>query len=175
MSVRMRITYHLTVDDYSDAAQFARPKSYRLFLVAAFALGVLFLGVWIRDRGIRALLWGLGVLSSVPVLVCLDKAAFKAYTKKAAQEAADKELTVDFSEQGLHTSDPENKSDTGWSQFSDARESDRSFILYQSGLITAIFPKRAFDPVDVATFRDLLKSKIGTFRRGAIRRQAARK
>jgi hypothetical protein len=47
-----------------------------------------------------------------------------------------------------------------WPCFSSYSESAHAFILYRSNTIEAIFPKRAFNPDNLNSFRQILKANI---------------
>jgi len=160
----MRITFNLTTEDYYDAAQARNKRNRRISGVVALATAFVIIALWIRgpdvESGHKYLSLGLFLImffGIFPASKWIEKYSFR-HALKNAEYNQNKELTIDISDTGIQSLDSPQRED--WSRFSKYSETVSSFILYQADSIHAIFPKRAFDPESINSFRRILDAKL---------------
>jgi len=71
------------------------------------------------------------------------------------------EFDASISDSGIDVSSPKGVSKYNWSAFARYVETKNLFLVYQAPHVFNAFPKRAFTPADVNTFRSLLDQKLG--------------
>jgi hypothetical protein len=166
----MKITYHITREDFIDAQKLHRSKSPRrivrgLVLVAkvcvvAVLILLIVLAAVIRDRNIWLTYAPLVGLLVVWVLLYWVWAPFnwrRTYTKDRRLQDA---FTVDISEEGVQMGSATFDANLKWGLFLRFLESDRVFLLYQTNRMFNLLPKSAFAPAEVEEFRQLLRRKL---------------
>jgi Na+/proline symporter len=164
-TIRMRIRYRLTPDDYYDASR-VRSKKQRLLRRSAILLICIILGaLWMRQSGLR----GAFAFALLVVFILLSEFAgarlgrfyFKRALRQGAKDSSGTEFTVDILEEGIQ---PLGTSALDkWSDFSHYSELPSAFVLLGKDSIEAIFPKRAFDADGIRNFRRILKSRVARF------------
>ena len=71
------------------------------------------------------------------------------------------QFEVVISQSGIDVSSPTRSSKYAWSAFTRFVESKNLFLVYQAPKVFNVFPKRAFTPGDVESFRSLLSEQLG--------------
>jgi hypothetical protein len=83
-----------------------------------------------------------------------------------------REMTVEFSNEGLAAKSGEMESYSAWQKFAGYAESSRVFLLFLSPRLFLLFPKRVFPVAEVAEFRQILQNHVPAMKasrnRGAI-------
>jgi hypothetical protein len=166
----MKITYHITRDDFIDAQKLHRSKSPRgivrsLVLVAkvcvvAVLILLIVLASVTRDRNIwftYAPLVGLLVIWVLLYWVWAPFSWRRTYTKDRRLQDA---FTADISEDGVQMGSPTFDANLKWGLFLRFLESDRVFLLHQTDRLFNMFPKAAFAPAEIEEFRQLLRRKL---------------
>jgi hypothetical protein len=147
----MRITYKLTEKDMLEATS---TKALRMIGFLLVAMGLLSVATRAISYPADLALVAIGLFF-----------AFGAKLQLRASLKRDKRLQDQFeaviSEDFIEISSPDATSKYGWSSFTRYIESTNLFLLYQSQHVYNIFPKRAFTPEDLASFRDLLRQELG--------------
>lgn len=166
----MKITYHITRDDFVDAQKLHRSKSPRAFVrglvVAAKVFVLAGLAVMIvlaavtRDRNIRANFAPLIGLWILWVLLYWVWAPFNWRRTYAKDRRLQDEFTTDISEEGVFMKSPTFDANLKWGLFLRILESDRVFLLYQTDRLFNMFPKSAFAPAEIEEFRQLVRRKL---------------
>jgi YcxB-like protein len=166
----MKITYHITREDYIDAQKLHRAKGPST-LVRAIRLGakvvavvalVIMLGLAavIRDRSLWlnfAPLIGVWVLWVLLFLVWMPINWRRSYAKDRRLQ---NEFTADVSEEGVHLESVDFDANLKWALYLRFLESDRVFLLYQTERLFNMFPKSAFAPGEIEEFRELARRKL---------------
>jgi len=166
----MKITYHITREDYIDAQKLHRSKSpsgaIRAIRLGAQVLAVaifLILLAWVvisRDRGLwpsLAPLFILGVLWALLLWVWVPFNWRRCYAK---DRRLHDEFTAEISEEGVYMESPTFNANLKWGLFLRFLESDRVFLLYQTSRMFNLLPKLAFAPTEIDEFRQLLRCKL---------------
>jgi hypothetical protein len=164
----MRIVYRITEEDYMGAhALFAanetpryRRASRRLLPWLGGGLLLIQLAYLIVVPNPNPVVWGVGSLGGVYFLYC--SVALRRYFRRRFRNDRrfQHDFTADISGEGIHIVTPSEDSRVKWSAFIRALESDKIFMLFHAEWIFSIFPKRAFDPVGLEQFRELVRSNI---------------
>ncbi|HET9183654.1 MAG TPA: YcxB family protein [Candidatus Angelobacter sp.] len=69
--------------------------------------------------------------------------------------------TVTVSGNGITSDHQLGRSEAAWNTYQKFKETERSFLLYQSADLIGILPKRAFTaPEDLQAFKDMLRAKV---------------
>jgi hypothetical protein len=158
----MRITFHLTPDDYYEASRASTPREMLFRRSAILLISFCLIVFWVRKRGLG------GVYDCIVATIVLlpvrwagtwfDRFYFKRALRKKTEKNSSREITFDVLEDGLHlvgTPDPEP-----WSHFSRYLESAGVFVLFHGKYIEAVLPKRAFNAQGVQDFRRILARKV---------------
>lgn len=165
----MKITYHITRDDFIAAQKLHRAKgpsaaarAWRLVakLVAwVLLLGLLAWAVIINDRKVWSDLTPLFVLWAVwaAIWVWIPFNWRRCYAKDRRLQ---NEFAADISDHGIHWKSEFIDSSVEWGLFRRFLESDRVFLLYQTDRLFNMFPKAAFAPTEIEEFRQLPRRKL---------------
>jgi YcxB-like protein len=164
----MAIAYEMSEQDFMDARKLAFrhlpnrriPWIFRilsfwgLFLILAFIWNIVRSGVTWNNGLITPLVLGLLFLSSS----FLMNQAYRAIFRKNAIFRGRRSLAVD--ETGLAFTAPTLSVQLKWASIQSFVEDDTSFVLYQSGLIFHILPKRELSPGQIADLREAFTRNI---------------
>jgi hypothetical protein len=71
-----------------------------------------------------------------------------------------REVTVEFSDDGIRSENSAGNSETKWIAFIGYAESDSVFLIYLTKKLFFIIPKSAFSSDDLKEFRELLQQKL---------------
>jgi|SRR5579863_1400702 len=166
----MKITYHITREDYIDAQKLHRLKSPRALVrgftllakvVAVAGLVIaLVLAVASRNRKVWsdvAPLIGLWVVWALFLWVWVPFNSRRCYAKDRRLQD---EFTAEISEEGVYMESPTFNANLRWGLFLRFLESDRVFLLYQTSRMFNLLPKSAFTPAEIDEFRQLLRRKL---------------
>ncbi len=166
----MTITFQFTLDDYRKAFRAHFNVGAPLFtrwMMKGFVIG----GSLLLLLGAMLLMFGKSPLNVTltPVFlgaVWLWYGLGGAYMRSAKAQftknpALREERRVEASDQGIKTDAGVASSQLTWKAYMRFVETTDFFLLYTSPACFVIMPKRAFQPVQVGEFRNLLKSHIG--------------
>jgi len=160
----MRISYQITRQDFIDAQLLHRKRQSFVRWMTVAMVGVAFLGVlgWVfaRDPRMREQLFPLLVLPGVwllafwvlPYLIWV-----RVYEKDRRFQG---QFEAEISEEGISIKSSFSDSSLYWNAFTRFLESNTIFLLYQSGQLFVLFPKRAFGLGEADQFRELARKKI---------------
>src|ERR1700722_16770665 len=165
----MKITYHITREDFIDAQKLHRSKSPSAFgrawrlgakIVAwVLMLGLLTWAVIINDRkdwsDLTPLLIFWAVWAALWVWIPFNWRRCYAKDRRLQNE-----FTADISDHGIHWKSEFIDSSVEGGLFLRFLEWDRVFLLYQTDRLFNMFPKAAFAPAEVEEFRQLLRGKL---------------
>ena len=166
----MRISYRITREDYIDAQKLHRSKGRRavvrgfvvaakVVVVACFVL-VLVLAVVTKDRNSwsnLAPLLGLGVVWALLLWVWTPFSWRRCYAKDRRWQ---QQFTADISEDGIHLESVDFDANLKWTIYLRFIESNKVFLLYQTGRMFNLLPKVAFAPGEIEELRELLRRKL---------------
>jgi hypothetical protein len=166
----MKITYHISREDFIDAQILHRAKGPST-VVRAIRLGAKVVAVTIflillawavisGDRGLWPSLAPLFILGVVWALIFWVWAPFYWRRCYAKDRRLQNGFTADISESGIHWKSEFIDSSVEWGLFLRFLESDRVFLLYQTGRLFNMFPKAAFGPGGIEEFRELVRGKL---------------
>ncbi len=163
----MKISYHITREDYIDAQKLHRSKSPSAFARAIVLAGkvlagagfsiLLVLAAVVRDRRIWSDLAPLIILLILWALTMLVWVPFSWRRGYAKDRRLQHKITADISEDGIHLESSAFASNLKWGLYFRFLESDRVFLLYQTNRVFNIFPKAAFAPGEMEEFRRLVR------------------
>lgn len=164
----MQIEYEISEQDFLDAQKLAMRKAPKLTMrlllrVLPFWGAFVFLGVawpvfkqgfaWKMDM-IVPLAFAILCLAS-PLLV--KRAYRKAYRGNPSYRG---NRTLILNESGLDLSGPTFSSQLKWENFIRFVEDEKVFLLYQSGQVAQIVPKRQLSPEEITELREAFTQKI---------------
>jgi len=159
--------YTLTADDYVRAMwvylYYSRGWRFLLLLLGCIFVVVAALAVVATVKHGRLILGGLPYFGMVALLPVLFVWRIGRYYRTAARKSPfvgiEHEMT--FSPEGMTSRSSRGSSETQWSIFTGARESDNFFLLHVGMSLFYPYPKSAFDTADdVGRFRDLIRANI---------------
>ncbi len=166
----MKVTYHITREDYIDAQKLHRSKSPRAFVRAIVLAGKVLTGTGFlmllvlaavdRDPKVWSNLAPLTILLVVWALVMLVWVPFNWRRCYAKDLRLQHEITADISEEGIHLESSVFDSNLKWGLYFRFLESDRIFLLYQTNRVFNLFPKAAFAPGEIEEFHQLARRKL---------------
>lgn len=166
----MRICYTVNEKDFVEAQRLFRrtilPVYRRAGRQAMMAFGALLVAAAIflllpghakidRPTTIAMGLCGLGLLGVYAVYP-----DFMAKQKYHSDGRIRREMTVEFSRSGVNARTGETQTESPWMNFAGYAESSGVFLLFLSPRLFLVFPKRAFEPGEIGTFRDLLRENL---------------
>jgi hypothetical protein len=163
----MKISYHITREDYIDAQKLHRSKSPRAFVRAMVVVGkgfagagfltLLILAAVVRDRKLWSDLAPLIILLILWALAMLVWVPFHWRRCYAKDRRLQQQITADISEDGIRLESADFDSNLKWGLYFRFLESDRIFLLYQTNRMFNLFPKSAFAPGEIEEFRQLVR------------------
>jgi hypothetical protein len=164
----MKITYHITREDFIDAQKLHRFKGPRAAVRAIGAKVVavsifLYVLAWAGISGYRGLWPSLAVLFVSGVVWALLFRVWLPFTWRrtyAKDQRLQNATAADISEDGIRMENPTFDPNLKWGLFRRFLESDRVFLLYQTDRLFNMFPKAAFAPGEIEEFRQLLRRKL---------------
>jgi len=166
----MKISYHITREDYIDAQKLHRSKSPRAFVRAIVLVGKVLAGVGFltllvlaavdHDRKVWSNLAPLIILLLAWAFVMLVWVPFNWRRCYAKDPRLQQEISADISEDCIHLQSDVFDSNVKWGLFVRFLESDRVFLLYQTNRMVNLFPKTAFAPGEAEEFRQILRRKL---------------
>lgn len=166
----MRISYHITREDFIDAQKLHRSKGPSPLGRAIVLIGKILVGGSIlvlialaavdRDRKLWANLAPLIILLVLWLLGMLVWVPFNWRRCYAKDRRLQQEFTADISEEGVHLKSLDFDANLKWSLYLRLLESDRLFLLYQTGRMFNLLPKAAFGPGEIEEFRQLARRKL---------------
>jgi hypothetical protein len=166
----MKITYHITREDFIDAQKLHRAKSPSAVVRAIVLMGKILAGAGVlmlvvlaavdRDRKLWASLAPLIVLLALWLLVMLVWVPFNWRRCYAKDPRLQREFTADISEEGVHLRSLDFDANLKWSLYLRLLESDRVFLLYQTGRMFNLLSKAAFRAGEIEEFRQLALRKL---------------
>jgi hypothetical protein len=166
----MKISYHITREDYIDAQKLHRSKSPSTFVRAIVLAGKLLAGLGfltllilaavVRDPKVWSNLLPLAVLLVAWALVMLVWVPFNWRRSYAKDRRMQHEFTANVSEDGIHLQSSDFDANLKWALYLRFLESDRIFLLYQTNRMFNLFPKSAFAPGEIDDFRQLVRRKL---------------
>jgi len=166
----MKISYHITREDYIDAQKLHRSKSPSTFVRAIVLAGKLLAGLGfltllilaavVRDPKVWSNLLPLAVLLVAWALVMLVWVPFNWRRSYAKDRRMQHEFTANISEDGIHLQSSDFDANLKWALYLRFLESDRIFLLYQTNRMFNLFPKSAFAPGEIDEFRQLVRRKL---------------
>ena len=166
----MKISYHITREDFIDAQKLHRAKSPRgivrgLVLVAkvcvvAALMLLIVLAAVTRDRNLWLTYAPLVGLLVMWTLLYWVWAPFNWRRTYAKDRRLQDEFTTDISEDGVYMESSTFDANLKWGLFLRFLESDRVFLLYQTNRMFNLLPKSAFAPGEIEEFRQLARRKL---------------
>lgn len=166
----MKISYHITREDYIDAQKLHRSKSPRAFVRAIVLAGKVLAGLGfltlvvlaavVRDPKVWSNLLPLAVLLVAWALVMLVLVPFNWRRSYAKDRRLQHEFAANISEDGIHLQSEDFDANLKRALYLRFLESDRIFLLYQTNRMFNLFPKSAFAPGEIDEFRQLLQRKL---------------
>jgi hypothetical protein len=166
----MKITYHITREDFIDAQKLHRAKgpstvvrairlSAKMLAVAIFLI-LLAWAVISGDRRLWPSLAPLFILGVMWALIFWVWAPFYWRRSYAKDRRFQHQFTADISEDGVHLESLDFDANLKWPLYVRFLESDRIFLLYQTDRMSNLFPKSALAPGEIEEFRQLLRRKL---------------
>jgi len=163
----MKITYHITADDYADAQRaHASSKTWRrwnrrisLAILITFLALAIVLTIFDPEKvamGIPIII----VLSVFLVLVLLTRTNLLWRWQYRKIDVLKREFTSEITDDGIISSSDVGRSEMKWTLFMRWYEATNAFLLYTQPRLFHVFPKRAFSPGEMTEFRELLQRKI---------------
>jgi YcxB-like protein len=153
------IRYFLSESDVIAAHRVLGRTAGRRLALLAGAVVVAAGGTWLIYGPAAAVT----VLILVPVvlvlayLVLLPRAWRRAYRAVPREQ---RDLTVEFSPDGLVFDTPVSHGSVRWQAFSYFIETERLILLYQPNKLAVALPKRAFQPDELHRFRELVSAHV---------------
>jgi hypothetical protein len=166
----MKITYHITREDFIDAQKLHRSKSPSAFVRAIVLIGKILVGASVlvlivlaavdRDRKLWSNLAPLIILLALWSLALLVWVPFNWRRCYAKDRRLQHEFTANISEDGVHLQSSDFDANLKWSLYLRFLESDRVFLLYQTNRMFNLLPKAAFGPGEIDEFRELARRNL---------------
>jgi hypothetical protein len=166
----MKITYHITREDFIDAQKLHRSKSPSAFVRAIVLIGKILVGASVlvlivlaavdRDRKLWSNLAPLIILLALWLLALLVWVPFNWRRCYARDRRLQHEFTANISEDGVHLQSSDFDANLKWSLYLRFLESDRVFLLYQTNRMFNLLPKAAFGPGEIDEFRELARRNL---------------
>jgi len=164
----MHIDFEMSEQDFMDAQKLARRHSsngtlrwifrivpfWGLFLVLAVVWNIVQSGLAWNNGMVAPLVLGLIFLASPLLMNQVNRRIFRKNSIFRGQRT----LTVD--ETGLTLNTPTISIQLKWNSIQSFVEDDTSFVLYQSGLIFHIMPKRQLSPEQISELREAFTRNI---------------
>lgn len=166
----MKISYHITREDFIDAQKLHRSKSPRPLIRAIILTGKILVGASVflmialaavdRDRRLWASLTPLIIVLALWLLGMLVWVPFNWRRCYAKDRRLQQEFTANISEDGVHLQSLDFDASLKWSLYLRLLESDRVFLLYQTNRMFNLLPKAAFGQGEIEEFRQLAHRKL---------------
>ncbi len=166
----MKITYHITREDFIDAQKLHRSKSPGALGRGIVVIGKILAGASVvllialaavnKDRRLWANLAPLVILLALWLLAMLVWVPFNWRRCYAKDRRLQDEFTTEISEEGVHMESPSFDANLKWGLFLRFLESDRVFLLYQTNRMFNLLPKSAFASTDIEEFRQLVRRQL---------------
>jgi hypothetical protein len=155
----MEVSYQITAADYFEASLPAKAKERRIrFLLASSISAVMILGAVLVGTARQRLALILAAAVVVGCVFVIDRLK-TVFLKRSVAKAAITPNTfrVELSEKGMGT--PKGRLEP-WSSFTRYSETSNDFVLFRSGSIEAIIPKRALELSGIEAVRSLLSAHL---------------
>ena len=166
----MHITYTVNLGDYIEGQRLFRrtilPPYRRLgrqammFFGAALLAAALFLIISGQRRGALSTISATGVTGVALLSLYAFYPDFMAKRKFRTDGRIRREMTVDFSAEGVRAESSGIESYSAWRKFEGYAESSRVFLLFLSPRHFLLFPKRVFPAAEIGPFRELLQNSV---------------
>jgi hypothetical protein len=160
----MQVIYELTADDYRHALIAYRNRNFlSRWLMPFFAL---FFTLWAAIQLMSnspAMRWSfvlIGAGIGVSLFIHWGAPYLNARRQFRNTPSARGQITLDLQDGGLHFRSTNTDGSVSWQHYIKWIEDERVFVLFSSPLIFVLVPKRAFDPGQLALFKDTLRQKI---------------
>lgn len=166
----MRITYTVNLDDFIEGQRLFRrtilPVYRRLgrqammFFGAALVAAAIFLVISGQRSGAFPTIFAAGVSGAALLTLYALYPDFMARRRFRTDGRIRREMTVDFSAEGVRAESAGIESYSAWKKFDGYAESSRVFLLFLSPRHFLLFPKRVFPAADIGPFRELLHNSV---------------
>lgn len=161
----MEVQYQCNLDDYDEAVKAHRPVQVKLGALVILLMLVVAAEAVLGKLGFRQetiTLVGL-VLISASVLLTAVLRPF--LVRKGFQDHPNfgREQVLRIDEDGFHSKNEVQQSDTHWRAYLGWRETRNLFVLYLGKSLFQVIPKRAFSSEELGDLRQLLQNKLRPF------------
>lgn len=166
----MRITYTVNLNDFIEGQRLFRrtvlPLYRRLgrqammFFGAALVAAAIFLAFSNQKQSAAPTIFLTGLSGAALIAIYAYYPDFMAKQKFRTDGRIRREMTVDFSAEGLRAESAGIESFSAWNKFEGYAESSRVFLLFLSRRQFLLFPKRAFPAPEIGPFRELLQKSV---------------
>jgi hypothetical protein len=166
----VRITYTVNLQDFIEGQRLFRrtilPFTRRLarqgmmFFGAFLLAAAIFLGVSGQRRGDAPSIFAAALSGAALVALYAFYPDYLARRKFRTDGRVRREMTVEFSAEGVRAESSGIESFSAWKKFEGYAESSRVFLLFLSARHFLLFPKRAFPAAEIAPFRELLLKSV---------------
>jgi hypothetical protein len=157
----VQLKYEITLPEFREMAWLRHRSSIRWIIgICVGVMGLLLGSVFYvySDHSLGLILVAFSIFLLLMQLVIPSLVFRRAYQRNGRMVSM---RTVTISDTGIVSDHPLGHSESAWGMYEKFRETEKSFLLYQTTDVIGILPKRAFaNPADIQQFRALITCKI---------------